>query len=117
MNTIRPAKRKERGVRDCGVWCSGVCCVSNYGDPCTQPDFVYECWPFASSVKDAGFAPRRVDLTTIQRERDRVFTTRLRLMQLKAVETNRRIQGGMAAEAKRNCGTKRISRRPIPQRS
>jgi len=52
----------------------------------------------------------RRDLAAIQRDRDHVFTTRLRLLQLTTVETNRCIQGGMAAEAKRNCVGKRGSR-------
>jgi hypothetical protein len=71
-------------------WCCGICCSSNYGDPFTQPDGVFACWPFASAKNEAGFAPRRADLAKIQFERDRVFTTRLRLMELKTLEIGAR---------------------------
>jgi hypothetical protein len=99
-----------------GNWCSGVCCGGWYGDPCTIPDWVYDCgWGFASLEKTSGFAPQRVDLAKIKAQRDRVFTS-LVLMQLKSVEVNRRMNGTVSKHMFGNCGARRRGNAPIPRR-
>lgn len=100
-----------------GNWCSGVCCGGWYGDPCTIPDWIYDCgWGFASLEKTSGFAPQRADLAKIQAQRDRVFTS-LGLMQLKSVDVNRRMNGLVSKHMFGSCGARRRGNPPIPRRA
>ncbi|HEX7809906.1 MAG TPA: hypothetical protein VF608_14315, partial [Thermoanaerobaculia bacterium] len=50
--TCRPATEWEGDI------CSGICCYSEYGTPCTQPDMAYPCYSFRAATRGKYFTTK-----------------------------------------------------------